>query len=153
MIAKAVDHFWREGLRAVSLNQLCQVIGISKPGLYREFGGEDGLMQAPRRCAGMLGLRSEHWLRPESRLRGLWAPHQREAKSSSRKRTSSTQSPLLFCRVGRSASGSVAMVPSVSRFGKNTIGVSPCGVQPGKPLKIRVPQHVVKARTMLPPGF
>lgn len=30
----------------MSLNQLCRLIGISKPALYREFGGEDSLLLA-----------------------------------------------------------------------------------------------------------
>ncbi len=42
----AVETWWREGLHSVSLNQLCKRAQISKPGLYREFGGEDGLMMA-----------------------------------------------------------------------------------------------------------
>lgn len=46
VIGRAVAHFWRVGLRAVSLNQLCLQLQISKPGLYREFGSEDGLMDA-----------------------------------------------------------------------------------------------------------
>lgn len=40
----AVDCYWREGPEGVSLNALCRRAGVSKPGVYREFGGEDGLM-------------------------------------------------------------------------------------------------------------
>ena len=47
---RAVDSvmmlWWRDGLRARSLNQLCREAGLSKPALYREFGGEDGWMTA-----------------------------------------------------------------------------------------------------------
>ncbi|MEL6614676.1 MAG: TetR/AcrR family transcriptional regulator [Bacteroidota bacterium] len=42
----AMESYWREGLHALGLNELCRRAGISKPGLYREFGGEDGLMLA-----------------------------------------------------------------------------------------------------------
>lgn len=34
------------GPSAVSFNELCRRAGISKPALYREFGGEDGLLLA-----------------------------------------------------------------------------------------------------------
>jgi AcrR family transcriptional regulator len=30
----------------VSVNAICQMAGISKPSLYREFGSEDGLTRA-----------------------------------------------------------------------------------------------------------
>lgn len=42
----AMDSYWREGTDAVSLNELCRRADVSKPALYREFGGEDGLMDA-----------------------------------------------------------------------------------------------------------
>lgn len=38
--------YWREGVDALGLNEICRRAGISKPTLYREFGGEDGLMAA-----------------------------------------------------------------------------------------------------------
>ena len=41
-----MESYWRDGLDGVSLNELCRRAGVSKPGLYREFGGEDGLMDA-----------------------------------------------------------------------------------------------------------
>ena len=40
----AIDSYWRDGIDAVSLNEICRRAGVSKPGLYREFGGEDQLM-------------------------------------------------------------------------------------------------------------
>ncbi len=40
----AVDSYWREGIEAVSLNEICRRARVSKPGLYREFENEDGLM-------------------------------------------------------------------------------------------------------------
>ena len=46
MIDVAVDCYWREGTDGVSLNELCRRADVSKPGVYREFGGEDGLMDA-----------------------------------------------------------------------------------------------------------
>lgn len=41
-----MDNYWREGLRAVSLSELCRRARLSKPALYREFVNEDGLMEA-----------------------------------------------------------------------------------------------------------
>jgi AcrR family transcriptional regulator len=41
-----VDNYWREGAHSLSLNEVCRRASISKPALYREFGGEDGLMEA-----------------------------------------------------------------------------------------------------------
>ena len=38
--------YWEEGLYALSVNEICRRAAISKPGLYREFGGEDGLLVA-----------------------------------------------------------------------------------------------------------
>lgn len=47
VVQRAMGHLWAEGLHgASSINDLCQRIDISKPGLYREFGGEDGLLHA-----------------------------------------------------------------------------------------------------------
>ncbi|MEM1022125.1 MAG: TetR/AcrR family transcriptional regulator [Myxococcota bacterium] len=45
-----MTHYWTAGLHAASVNELCRRVGISKPGLYREFGGEDGLMDAALEC-------------------------------------------------------------------------------------------------------
>ena len=42
----AIDSYWRDGIDAVSLNEICRRAGVSKPGMYREFGGEDQLMDA-----------------------------------------------------------------------------------------------------------
>lgn len=38
--------YWQDDPADVSLNAICGLAGISKPALYREFGGEDGLMRA-----------------------------------------------------------------------------------------------------------
>ncbi|MEM9387409.1 MAG: TetR/AcrR family transcriptional regulator [Pseudomonadota bacterium] len=35
---------WESGPGLLSVNELCELIGVSKPSLYREFGGEDGLL-------------------------------------------------------------------------------------------------------------
>jgi TetR/AcrR family transcriptional regulator, copper-responsive repressor len=40
----AVDGYWRDGPAGVSVNEICRRAGVSKPGVYREFGNEDGLM-------------------------------------------------------------------------------------------------------------
>ena len=45
-VERATDLYWREGCHTLSLNEVCQRISISKPALYREFGGEDGLVEA-----------------------------------------------------------------------------------------------------------
>ena len=42
----AIDAYWREDPADVSVNEICRRAGISKPGLYREFGNEDGLTRA-----------------------------------------------------------------------------------------------------------
>ena len=46
VIDTAMDCYWRDGTDGVSLNDLCRRASVSKPGVYREFGGEDGLMDA-----------------------------------------------------------------------------------------------------------
>lgn len=42
----AMLQWWREGAWNTSLNEVCRLSGLSKPSLYREFGGQDGLMTA-----------------------------------------------------------------------------------------------------------
>ena len=42
----AMINYWSDGPTNVSLNEICFKAKISKPGLYREFGGEDGLMHS-----------------------------------------------------------------------------------------------------------
>ena len=41
-----MESYWRQGVGALSLNERCKRAQLSKPALYREFGGEDGLMEA-----------------------------------------------------------------------------------------------------------
>lgn len=38
--------YWGEGPDGLSINELCRRIGVSKPAIYRAFGGEDGLLTA-----------------------------------------------------------------------------------------------------------
>ncbi|MBK7665416.1 MAG: TetR/AcrR family transcriptional regulator [Sterolibacteriaceae bacterium] len=38
--------YWCDGVREISLNEICRRAAVSKPGVYREFGSEDGLMKA-----------------------------------------------------------------------------------------------------------
>ncbi len=45
LIEIAKESFWVEGPTHVSVNEICKRAGVSKPGLYREFGNEDGLRQ------------------------------------------------------------------------------------------------------------
>lgn len=42
----AIDSYWRESVDSMSVNEICRRAKISKPGLYREFGDEDHLMDA-----------------------------------------------------------------------------------------------------------
>ena len=42
----AMTAYWRSDPADVSVNEICQMAGISKPSLYREFGSEDGLTRA-----------------------------------------------------------------------------------------------------------
>ena len=42
----AVESYWTDGLTGVSIDEICRRAGVSKPGVYREFGNEDGLKQA-----------------------------------------------------------------------------------------------------------
>ncbi len=41
-----MDSYWCDGVRDVSMNEICRRADVSKPGVYREFGSEDGLMEA-----------------------------------------------------------------------------------------------------------
>lgn len=42
----AMMSFWSDGVRDVSMNEICRRANVSKPGVYREFGNEDGLTVA-----------------------------------------------------------------------------------------------------------
>ncbi|GEA51467.1 TetR family transcriptional regulator [Vibrio inusitatus NBRC 102082] len=42
----AQQSYWKLGINQVSINELCKLANVSKPSIYREFGGEDGLMRA-----------------------------------------------------------------------------------------------------------
>ena len=42
----AMTAYWHSDPADVSVNAICQMAGISKPSLYREFGSEDGLSRA-----------------------------------------------------------------------------------------------------------
>ncbi|OBT13876.1 hypothetical protein A9264_01680 [Vibrio sp. UCD-FRSSP16_10] len=42
----ALQNYWKHGINQVSINELCKLASVSKPSIYREFGGEDGLMCA-----------------------------------------------------------------------------------------------------------
>ena len=46
LVNVAMVTYWSEGPTNVSINQICNKAKISKPGLYRELGGEDGLMES-----------------------------------------------------------------------------------------------------------
>ena len=38
--------YWHDGVDNVSVNEICKKANVAKPGLYREFTNEDGLMKA-----------------------------------------------------------------------------------------------------------
>ena len=42
----ALESYWCEGPSGMSLNEVCRRAEVSKPGLYRAFGNEDGLTDA-----------------------------------------------------------------------------------------------------------
>jgi AcrR family transcriptional regulator len=42
----AMDALWTSDAANVSMNAICQLAGVSKPAVYREFGSEDGLIHA-----------------------------------------------------------------------------------------------------------
>ena len=46
IITVAMQAYWREDVESVSLNEICRRAEVAKPGLYREFGNEDGLLKA-----------------------------------------------------------------------------------------------------------
>lgn len=46
VVQVAMDAYWHDGPDAVSLNEICRRAKVSKPSLYREFDGEDKLMDA-----------------------------------------------------------------------------------------------------------
>lgn len=45
-VSLAVEEYWSDGVHGLSVNEVCRRTGLSKPALYREFGGEDGLLTA-----------------------------------------------------------------------------------------------------------
>ncbi|CAM5195140.1 TetR/AcrR family transcriptional regulator [Alishewanella longhuensis] len=46
VLGVAMEAYWKEDIGNLSLNEICRRSGVSKPGLYREFSNEDGLMKA-----------------------------------------------------------------------------------------------------------
>lgn len=46
VVDQAMIGYWEGGPQSLSINELCRRINVSKPSIYREFGGEDGLMVA-----------------------------------------------------------------------------------------------------------
>ncbi|MDG1935564.1 MAG: TetR/AcrR family transcriptional regulator [Paracoccaceae bacterium] len=45
-LAIAVNAYWSKGIDGMSVNEVCRLAKVSKPSLYREFGNEDGLLNA-----------------------------------------------------------------------------------------------------------
>ena len=50
VIDVAMQTYWQDGADSVSVNEICKKAKVSKPGLYREFKNEDGLMVAALGC-------------------------------------------------------------------------------------------------------
>lgn len=46
VLDQVMEHYWRDGIHTLSINEVCRRIGASKPSIYREFGSEDGLQEA-----------------------------------------------------------------------------------------------------------
>jgi len=46
VLGTAINAYWQGDPADVSVNAICQLAGVSKPSLYREFGNEDGLARA-----------------------------------------------------------------------------------------------------------
>lgn len=46
VLKTAVMCYWADGPSDVPINVICEKAGASKPGLYREFGSDDGLKEA-----------------------------------------------------------------------------------------------------------
>lgn len=46
LVDDAMHAFWSHASAAVSINALCEQVGVSKPSLYREFKNEDELTEA-----------------------------------------------------------------------------------------------------------
>lgn len=45
-VQDAMEHYWRDGPLALSVNEICRRTEMPKPSLYRDFGGDDGLLAA-----------------------------------------------------------------------------------------------------------
>ena len=46
VLQTALIQYWSKGPANVSINDICNLTGASKPGVYREFGSDDGLKKA-----------------------------------------------------------------------------------------------------------
>ena len=43
VLSVALEQYWLHGPTQISINDICNLSGASKPGVYREFGSDDGL--------------------------------------------------------------------------------------------------------------
>ena len=46
VLQTALIQYWSKGPANVSISDICNLTGASKPGVYREFGSDDGLKKA-----------------------------------------------------------------------------------------------------------
>lgn len=45
-VQSAMEHYWSDGPFELSVNEICRRTEVPKPSLYRDFGGDDGLLAA-----------------------------------------------------------------------------------------------------------
>ena len=60
--------YWRDGLVEQSLNKMCRNLEVAKPGIYRDFGGEDGLIAETLVLYGRFvsAIFGEYYQKPET---------------------------------------------------------------------------------------
>ncbi|MFT5797790.1 MAG: AcrR family transcriptional regulator [Candidatus Azotimanducaceae bacterium] len=46
VLETAMMSYWMDGTKGVAIGEVCRRAGASKPGVYREFGSDDGLKEA-----------------------------------------------------------------------------------------------------------
>ncbi|WP_171178191.1 TetR/AcrR family transcriptional regulator [Ruegeria sp. HKCCD8929] len=56
VLETAVMQYWEHGPTEVSINDICKLAQASKPGIYREFGSDDGLKAAALRTYQALAV-------------------------------------------------------------------------------------------------
>ena len=75
VIERSMYEYWENGIQQTSLNEVCRLNHISKPSLYREFGGEDGLIDS------VLEYYRQIWLTPIEEILRKVRPFQEGLKA------------------------------------------------------------------------